>query len=266
MNSEKKVNRRNKRKPIQSVERAIRILNKLTEPQSLAELTNILKLNKTTIYNLLSTLMKYNLVHQLADTKKYVLGYGLAHLQISQKYISIIQMMKTFKDDLHKLMLDSQETAHLAVLIEDKVVIIDTVVCDRSFTVNLRINEPVPSYCTSVGKAILANLPDEKWKRIVKKEGFQQYTRNTITSIENLTKEFAKIRSQRFALDDEEYEEGVRCVGVPLFIRKKEIIAAVAVTGPVVRLSDDKIIRMSKSVIKCVEDCKQKIKRKQDFC
>lgn len=253
-------NRRDQRKPIQSVERAINILNELTEPQGLVELTNILGLNKTTIYNLLSTLMKHQLVHQLADTKQYVLGYGLARLQVTQKYSAVTQMTRTFRNDLHKLMVETQDTAHLAVLVENKIVIIDTAVPDRSLSVNPRINEPLPPYCTSVGKAILASLPNDKWQKIINKEHFQQYTGNTITNIIDFTKEIERIRTQGFSVDDEEYEEGIRCVGVPFCIEEKEIIAAIAVTGPTLRLPDDKIIPLSKILIKCVNECRKKVK------
>jgi len=107
------------------------------------------------------------------------------------------------------------------------------------------------------GKTPEIKVKKRKWETKALQD-FQQFTGNTITNITDFAKEIEKIRTKGFSVDHEEYEEGVKCVGAPLLIKKKEIIGAIAVTGPRTRLPDDRIIPLSKAVIKCAKACRQK--------
>lgn len=88
-------------------------------------------------------------------------------------------------------------------------------------------------HCTSVGKTLVASLPDEKFEQIIRAKRFARHNDNTIVSVGALKKELARVREQGYALDDEEDELGVRCVGVPVFDGNHQVVAAMSVAGAV---------------------------------
>ena len=102
---------------------------------------------------------------------------------------------------------------------------------------------------TAVGKAIMAFLPEDKVEVSAEKHGFHQLTRKTISSMLELKAELNKVRKQGYALDDEEHEEGVICVGAPIWGFAPQPIGAISVSGPTFRLSPEKIPAVTHSVM-----------------
>jgi DNA-binding IclR family transcriptional regulator len=103
-----------------------------------------------------------------------------------------------------------------------------------------RIGRIAPMHATGVGKLHLLNYSDAKLEELEKKFGFTKFTDTTITSMDSLKKEIAQIRKQGYAIDNEECEEGVKCVAVPVWNFSGEVAAGISVSAPVTRLDKER--------------------------
>ena len=113
-----------------------------------------------------------------------------------------------------------------------------------------RIGKRNPMYCTATGKAMLAFLPEEEVLKIWKGSKIIKLTENTITDFILYKKELQEINKIGYAIDNEENEMGVKCVGAPIFNIKGEVAGAISVSGPINRITEDKIDFISKEVMK----------------
>jgi DNA-binding IclR family transcriptional regulator len=118
-----------------------------------------------------------------------------------------------------------------------------------------RVGSRMPVHSSSVGKVFLAQLSDQELDRLIKKKGLKKRTKNTITDTEKLKHHLKVIRQKGFAVDDEENEKGIRCVGAPIFNRQGQVIAAISISGPTVRITK-KIIQqtLKNEVIRTASD------------
>jgi IclR family acetate operon transcriptional repressor len=106
-----------------------------------------------------------------------------------------------------------------------------------------------PAHCTGVGKVLLAFLPEHELNDLIKKRGLRAYTRNTITHLARLKSELQFVRQRGYAIDNEENEEGVRCIGAPVRDYSGTVVASVSISGPSFRLTADKIPLLARSVV-----------------
>jgi IclR family acetate operon transcriptional repressor len=104
------------------------------------------------------------------------------------------------------------------------------------FCTNSRLGRSVPMHCTALGKSVLAFLPPQKTRAVLVHHGMPRHTPRTIVAFPALEREFARIRRQGYAIDDVEFEDGVRCVGAPIFDHRGTPIAAISVSAPLSRM------------------------------
>jgi DNA-binding IclR family transcriptional regulator len=105
------------------------------------------------------------------------------------------------------------------------------------------------SYCTGVGKALVAFLSDYERQRYLQKVSFTRFTPNTITSAKGLREEIARIREQGYALDLQEHEEEVRCAAAPIFGLDGRVAESISVAAPAFRKSEDDILALAPAVM-----------------
>ncbi|RLC71399.1 MAG: IclR family transcriptional regulator, partial [Chloroflexi bacterium] len=110
-----------------------------------------------------------------------------------------------------------------------------------------------PAHCTGLGKAILAFLPKEERRRILKEKGLKAYTSNTITSLSEFEAECERIRERGFALDLGEHEEEIRCVAAPILDHTGYPIAALSVAIPAFRTSQAQLEELGPDVAKAAK-------------
>ena len=115
-----------------------------------------------------------------------------------------------------------------------------------------RIGASNPVHCTSVGKAILAFLPEERINDIIRRLRFERFTHRTISTAEALRTEIEKTRRRGYAVDDEELEEGLRCIAVPVLDAQRLPVAAVSVSGPSFRVTAQKLPSIANHLLQCV--------------
>jgi DNA-binding IclR family transcriptional regulator len=132
------------------------------------------------------------------------------------------------------------------------VIYIDKIEPARSVRMITRIGASNPVHCTSVGKAILAFLPEDRANDVVKRLRFERFTHRTIATVEALRTEMEKTRRRGYAVDDEEFEEGLRCIAVPVLDAQRQPVAAVSVSGPSFRVTAQKLPSIANHLLQCV--------------
>jgi IclR family KDG regulon transcriptional repressor len=180
------------------------------------------------------------------DTGRYHLGLRL--FELGSKAISVLDLREQSRPFLDRILNETQETVHLCILDEGEVLYLEKLEPRRSVRLASRVGRRVPAYCTSVGKAILAELPDAEVDGIIRRSGLKRITPNTITTPVGLKEELKKIRAQGYSVDDEENEEGVRCVGAVVRGYSGRPVGAMSVSGPAFRVTRASVAEIAKSV------------------
>jgi DNA-binding IclR family transcriptional regulator len=150
---------------------------------------------------------------------------------------------------LERLVLETGETAHICVLDENRMLSIANVESPRTLRTPSTVGRRTHLHCTSVGKALLAHLPMEEQNELIKKLELTAYTRHTLTKPSRLKAELKLIRQRGYAIDDEEFEEGLRCIGAPVMDYSGGVVAAMSIAGPTFRLTEGRIPMVAGSVI-----------------
>ena len=239
---------------VQSVERTLTILELLSDYNQGLGITDIstkVKLHKSTVHRLLGTLIHKGYVIQDPSTNKYKITLKL--YELGSKNIESLDLLSVSRPFTQVLAEELNEVVHLVIRDNESIVYIDKIEADNTITMASRIGKRMPLYCTSVGKAMLAHMTDEEVEKAWNRSNIVKYTENTITDFNDFKKELQKIREQGYAVDNEENEFGVRCIGAVILNRFGEIEGAISVSGPTMRLTMDKVEGFAKKVIKCAD-------------
>jgi len=237
------------KKIIQSIDRVLQVLElfSLEKPEwGVTEISKALNIYKSNIHNILSTLAEKGFVKKDHKTDKYKLG--IKFFELGSVVIKNMDLRKIAHPYIEELSKEFNETVHLGVLDEGRVVSIEREESNKSLCSHIEIGKRTPLHCTAVGKAIMAYLSKDKVSAIVKEKGLKKYTENTIIDKEGLEEEFLKIRKQGYAVDNMEHEEGVRCVAGSIQDYTGEVIASMSVSGPAFRINESNIPDIAKKV------------------
>jgi DNA-binding IclR family transcriptional regulator len=237
---------------VQALDRAFAVLDLLGEsdtPQGLAQVATSLQLHKSTAHRFLMVLEKHRMVERTAGGK---FRLGLKLFDLGNRAIEQYDLRERAQPHLRRLVAETEETAHLCILEGTHVIYIDKIEPARSVRMITRIGASNPVHCTSVGKAILAFLPEERITDILGRLRFERYTSNTISTVEALRAEIEKTRRRGYAVDDEEFEEGLRCIAVPVLDAQRLPVAAVSVSGPSFRVTAQKLPAIANHLLQCV--------------
>src|ERR1022692_4354410 len=233
---------RRERTGVQSVERTLDILEALVEFGSevgLVEISQVVGLPLATVHRLLGTLITRGYVKQNRQNRKYALGFRA--LQMGNDMRQRFSLRLEARPFLQKLMQTSGESANLAVLDDGEVVYIDQAQSARILRMFTQIGNRLPAHSTGSGKALLAFLPRDMVEGILRRFGMASRTPKTVTDSAELFRELEQVRTLGYARDDEEHEEGVRCIAVPVRDASGQVVASLSVSGPAARLSDARI-------------------------
>ena len=234
---------------VQSVDRTFDILEILVNSDrglGVTEISKKLNIHKSTVYRLLATLQYRGYVKQ-NEEGKYSIGFKL--FELGSSVINDLDLRSEAKPYLRELMDISEETVHLGVLDDNQVVYIDKVESHNTIRMYSKIGRRNHASSTSLGKVILAYSDREVVDKVIREEGLKKLTENTIIDEDKLRKHLVKVRSQGYAIDDEEQEYGIRCIAGPIFNHTGDIIAAFSISGPTMRMSKEKVESL-KPVIK----------------
>jgi IclR family KDG regulon transcriptional repressor len=226
---------------VQTIERVAAIFDVMAQSSrgiSLKELSAKVALPKGTTHRLLFSLSYFGYVRQATESKNYYLGFKL--VELGNRLLDQLDLRTQARPFLIDLNKRTKETVHLVVLDQDEALYIDKVEPDEKpggLQMVSRIGLRVPVHCSSVGKVFLAQFSDQDLEVLIKKKGLQKRTGNTITDPEKLKQHLKTISRQGYAIDNEENEKGIRCVGAPVFNQQGKVIAAISISGPTIRIT-----------------------------
>ncbi|WP_017728992.1 IclR family transcriptional regulator [Halalkalibacterium ligniniphilum] len=227
---------------IQSVDRALQILDLFNEYETELKITDIserMMLHKSTVHSLLKTLQKHRYIEQNEENGKYRLGLKL--FERGSFVINSIDIREVAKPYLHDLSEKTNQTIHLVILDGREGVYIDKVEGGDSYVVYSRIGRRIPIHCSGVGKALVAFKSEEELDKLLDGYEFIRRTENTITNKKDFLKELEEIRRKGYAIDNQENEPGIRCVALPVRDHTGEVVAAISISSPVMRVNDEKL-------------------------
>lgn len=204
-------------------------------PLTLAEVQRVSGLNRTMAYRLLRALGETGYVAHDPVQKRYLLGLRL--LQLGAAVTDRLEITAVARPLLASLREETQETINLGVLEGNEIVYVAMAESPLGLRMAARPGSRDPAHSTSLGKAILAFLPQSEQQRLLHSLGpLPELTPATLVGTEALAGDLALTRARGYALDDEENELGARCIGVPIFDAVGYPLAGLSISGPVGRI------------------------------
>lgn len=246
-------------KGVQSVERALDIIESAAsrqEGKSLTEISADTGLHKSTVYRIINTLVRRGFLMR-EDDGNYKLGHKL--IETASYYINELELQTEARPYIAEISAFLGMASYLGVLERENVVYLEKITGPFAPKAFSQISTRVPAYCSSLGKCLLSGLSKDKIERTMGECSFIKFTPNTISSMEELHKELIKVRRQGWAMDDEEYEPGHRCVGAPIYDYKGDIIAAISVGGDRHVLTDQRIEEVARYMMRNAMEISEKL-------
>jgi DNA-binding IclR family transcriptional regulator len=231
---------------------ALAILANSPSDCSLAELCPALKLHKSTVHRLMMVLEQHRLVVKNPETGRYRLGLRL--YELGSRAIDGLDLRGRARPYLDRLQAEFGETVFLCILDEGQVFYVEKVESQQSVRTACTVGSRAPAYCTAVGKAMLSELPDAEVSKVVGRWGLKPVTANTITTASALKAELKAVRARGYAIDDEEKEEGLRCVSAAVRGHSGKLFAAMSVSGPAFRMTKERIPEVGQAVMQAANE------------
>ena len=240
----------------QSVSRALRLLSRLSEESNgmtLSELARSVGLAPSTAHRLLTTLQLERFV-RFEDSRWLV---GVQAFNVGSSYLRARDVCFMARPYLRILMQDTGETANLALIEEDDLVYLAQVESSQMMRALARPGVKAPWSCSAVGKACLAFMGRPEAERLINYQGVVQMTAKSHVTTKTLWEDIAKVQSQYFAFDDEEHAPGLRCIASPIFDSNSQVIGALSISGPSVRVSQTSMAQIGGTVARVARELTQ---------
>ncbi len=184
------------------------------------------------------------------------LGRRGACLRGGQQLLQSRNLLAIVHPILRQLMEDSGETVNLAVLDQSdhQAIIIDQVQCTQLMRMSAPIGGKLPMHASGAGKAFLSQLSEEQVTSLLHRKGLHAYTHATLVSPLHLKEDLAQTRKRGYSFDDEEHALGLRCVAACIYDEHREPFAAISISGPISRMTDDRVTELGALVIKAAKE------------
>ncbi|MDR1656589.1 MAG: IclR family transcriptional regulator [Deltaproteobacteria bacterium] len=223
----------------------IEVLAKAESPLGLGKISTITGLSKSTVHRLLSALQARDYVEKLSDST-YRLGIKV--LEIASYHINTLELLTESRPHLNDLHLSLNLNSHLGLLEDYQVVYIGLVNSSPQAKIYAQVGKRSPAYCSSMGKCLLAGLSKSELDETLRHIEFKPFTDRTIVSLPALKRHLVEVRNQGWAVDNEEFQAGQRCVGAPIFDYRGESLAAISVSGSVSLITDERLNHIAQQV------------------
>lgn len=246
---------------VQPVFKAMQVLRCLGEERrelTLSEICHLVNLPKTTVFRYLYTLAQCGFVYHDPETELYRIGIRMWELsklssELSEVRDLALPVMRELRDQFN-------ETINLGILDGPEVVYLEMVESRRSLRMQAKIGNRDPIYATALGKALLAFVAEERWPEHIP-PALVARTAHTLTTLTLLRNDLLQTRRQGYALDNEENEEGARCVSAPIFNHAGLPVAAISLSAPTTRFN----VRQAAKVGKVLAAAGQRISAQLGF-
>lgn len=234
---------------VPAVDRALAVLEILSESKrgfSISELARRLKAPKSSIHLIVTTLEQRGYLLKNQQSRRYFVGLKLVSL--ARLALDSFELRQQAMPFLLPLAAKTGLTVHMAVLEGNEAVLIERIESPGLVKLNTWIGQRMHVNCTALGKALVAFLPDDEFKRRVQMRRLIKHNQNTISSITKLRDDLSQVRSLGYAVDDEEEEVGVRCIGAPIFDYTGRTASALSVAGTTIQIPAGDVERLAKLV------------------
>jgi len=242
---------------VQAVDHCLELIEALTRNEGsrgVTELGTELGLAKSTVHKLLQTLLRRGYAVQDPTSGRYRLG--LKFLELGGVVQGGLSIRTVAHPHLQALMEATNETVQLGVLEGHEVVYADKIECARTIRMYSRVGRRSPLHCTALGKVLLADQP-ESTLRAVLDARLDRYAPRTITTSRALRTELREVREKGYAFDDEEFEEGLRCLAAPARDYTGAVVASLGIAGPAARFEPAR----RPELIKLLKDAAEAVSR-----
>lgn len=234
---------------VKSVSKTLRTLELFTPERplwTLSEISQALGIPHSTLFGLLATLEDHGLIEKDNDSRYFL---SVRAMRLTPGILLNVELRDRGAPFLRALADRTHLTVNLAAHDGDGVTYLYSIETPERVLTRTVLGHTAPHYCTAVGKAILAFLPNATTERLLREVPLVRYTPNTITDPVRLREELALIRQCGYAVDREERNEGERCVGVPIRGRNGWAIAGCSVAGSTAHVTDEVVPRLAQEVL-----------------
>lgn len=224
---------------LQSVDNALMIVDMISEEGhelGISEISRRVSLGKSTVHRLLNTLAGRGYIVQNPDTGKYKLGIKIVN--IAAGILNNQNVIKECRPYLEELSVVTGETTHLSFYNNGEITFVDKIKGKNPSIMGSVVGTTKPAYITSMGKVLLAYLPEKKLAEYLKDVNLKPYTPYTITDIDSLSNNIAVVKVNGYSEDQQEAEEGLVCIAAPIFNSMGEAIAALSISGAASRINE----------------------------
>jgi len=237
---------------VRAVERAMQILAAFEgehEDRGVSEIAQATGLHKATTHRIMMTLLNSGFLERAADGERFRLGIRVVELGLGA--LRGLDLRRAAFPYMQQLVERFDETCDLGVFDRGMVLDLEVVHSRHSLTIAARVGRRLPAYCTASGRVFLAFLPAEVVEPVLNGP-LIPCTEKTTTSLARLRDELETTRQRGYAIDDEEFEAGIRAVSAPIRDMDGNVIATLSVPGPVARMPPE---RMEEIVDALLEAC-----------
>ncbi|MEW5913943.1 MAG: IclR family transcriptional regulator [Thermodesulfobacteriota bacterium] len=220
------------------------LLGGAPEPLSLTQIANHLVTTKTTAQRFLNTLILLGYVRRV-DGKKYLLGNKV--LSLAFRFLhseGVYSHARPYLDDLSN---ELDRSVSMGVLDDTEVLVIFRKERTRFYPFAVYVGSKTPSYCTAMGKVLLASLSDEDMKALLERANLFKVTSKTVVSKTEILKEAKRTRERGYAIVDQEFSLDLYAIGVPLLNHSNEVVASVSISLKVRDKDDPKLVERAKA-------------------
>jgi IclR family acetate operon transcriptional repressor len=218
------------------------LLARLSETPGGLHLTDLsyqLGMPTATVHRLLSTFEEFDFVEQ--DAEQGLWFIGLKAFTVGNAFLHRRDIVASARPHMLALVEQCGETVNLGVIDEGEAVFIGQVESREMMRMIVRLGSRSPIHASGVGKALLANMPEQQLARILQQRGLARFTERSIDNATQLRAELQRIRQLGYALDDEEHAIGLRCVASAIFDENGQALAAISLSGPKARVTDARL-------------------------
>jgi IclR family KDG regulon transcriptional repressor len=234
---------------LRTLEKGLTVLEELASAGrqgfTITELGRRLGLHRSTMHRFLTTLIKRGYVEQVDGTDCFRLGFKT--LELTSALIGSLSLRDVGAPILEDLARATRETVHIVVLHDGEVVTIDRIEAEYPVTLRTQIGARRPAHCTATGKAMLAFLPNEVVDEILSR-GMPALAARTITDPLVFKAQLQEVRLRGYALDDEEFADGIRCAAAPVFDFTGRVTGAISLSAPCMRVDMTRLLQLAMSV------------------
>ncbi|HAE43929.1 MAG TPA: hypothetical protein DCG34_13600 [Clostridiales bacterium] len=244
---------------ITMIERAVEIMDLIftaNRELGVSEISNELNLPKATVYRILITLAKGGFISKGHESEKYTLGGKF--IKYSDRVKRDINVYTIAKPYMEKLAARVGETVNLAIDYDNQSLIIDRENGEQTSLLSKLVSD-APYNCSSSGKIFLSHKPDDEIRDYFNRGNAKKRTIKSITRLEDFEKQKMEILQRGYAIDDEEYDYGLYCIGRPVFSFSKKLMAVISLSGPKSRLEHKGYNLMISSLTESVNEIQNKI-------